>query len=266
MQQKLGGVPETMLIPLWAKAVEAQRDDPIVKDEYALKMMRAIDYDFSKFERARMSQVGVMVRTELLDKAAQAFIHRHPDAVIINIGCGLDTRFFRLDNGRIRWYELDLPEAMEIRKRFFEETDRYKMIAKSVFDFTWPDDIERTNEGVLIIAEGILMYFTEQEVQNLLNKLVEAFPRGEMLMEILSPLLVNRSKHHDAVKKMNAQFLWGVKDGRQVEKFNPRIRLHDEWNYFDYHKRRWRWLGWLATIPAFKRNFNNKIIHLHFVK
>ncbi len=124
MGQNLEGVPETLLIPLWARAVESKQENPIIIDDLSIEMIEKIEYDFSKFDKAWMSQTGVVIRTELLDKATDAFICRNPDAVIINIGCGLDTRFFRVDNGRINWYDLDLPEVIKLGNNFLrKQTD-----------------------------------------------------------------------------------------------------------------------------------------------
>ena len=263
-EQKLKGIPETLLIPLWARAIETKRADPIIRDEYAVNLMENINYDFHKFEKAWMSQVGVSIRTELLDKATQKFIQANPDAVVINLGCGLDTRFFRVDNGSIQWYELDLPEPIRIRRHFFPETERYHMIEKSVFDYTWVQKIQHESQPVLIIAEGLLMYFTERQVKDLLTKLIDFFPHAEMLLEPLAPILAKNSRHHDSIRNMQATFKWGVASGQEVAKLNNRIRLIAEWNYFDYHRDRWRWMVWLS-IPVLKKRFNNQIIHLQFV-
>lgn len=264
MKQKLEGVSETLLIPLWARATETQRPDAIIKDDHAVRMMEQIEYDFTKFEKTWLSQIGVVVRTEILDRAVTNFISKHPDAVIINLGCGLDTRFLRVDNGRIRWYDLDLPEPVRIRRLFFSETDRYRIIEKSVFEDTWQDDLARQEQPVLFIAEGLLMYFTEPEVKQLFARLIDRFSGAEMLLEILAPILVKNKKRHDTVGKMDASFQWGAIDGAAVEKLHPHIRLVQEWNYFDSHRKRWRWYGWLALIPALKKSFNNKIVHLKF--
>lgn len=264
MGQNLEGIPETLLIPLWARAVEAKQQDPIIKDDLSTKIVEKIDYDFSKFEDAWMSQTGVVIRTEILDKATDAFIRKNPDAVIINIGCGLDTRFFRVDNGRIHWYDLDLPEVINIRKQFFEETDRYKTIDKSVFDYSWINEIYTTDKPVLIIAEGILMYFTEEEVKNLMDKLVDSFKEAEMLFEMITPMMAKGSKQHETVKKMNAEFQWGIKNGKEMEKYNSKIRFVEEWNYFDYHKNRWRWMRLFTSITPLKNRFSTMIVRLKF--
>jgi O-methyltransferase involved in polyketide biosynthesis len=261
---KLEGISETLLIPLWARAVEANQARPIIEDRKSIEMMERIEYDFSKFNKSWMSQIGVVIRTQLLDNATKAFIDKYPDATIINIGCGLDTRFSRLDNGKIRWYDLDLPEAIRVRRLFFCETDRYKMIAKSVFDYSWIDEIDPSNGPLLIIADGVFMYFTKQEVKNLMDLFVDSFKEPELLIEVITPTLTKLSKQHDSLSKVDAKFQWGIKSGKELENYNNCIKFIGEWNYFDYHRNRWGWVRWLALIPAFKNRFNGRIIHIAF--
>ena len=212
------------------------------------------------------TQVSIVVRTELLDKAVMVFMDGNPDGIIVNIGCGLDTRFHRLDNGSIHWYNLDLPKPIKIRKHFFEETERYKMIAKSVFDYTWIDNI-KADGPVLIIIEGVMIYFTENEVQTLMNKLVNSFKSAEMLIEITTPHMVKQSKENDLINKqyqINATLKWGVKNGIELEKINNKIKFIEEWHYFDFHRNRWKTIRWLSLIPIFKNRYGNRIVHLNF--
>jgi O-methyltransferase involved in polyketide biosynthesis len=266
MEQKLTGVPETLLVPLWARAIETKHDNPIIKDEKAVEIMDQIDYDFSKFKNQEPTQVSIAVRTEILDNATKDFIDKYPTATIINIGCGLDTRFLKVDNGKICWYDLDLPEVISIRKQFFSESERHKMIAKSVFDYSWIDDIN-TNEHVLIIAEGILMYLTEQEVEDIMGKLAHAFNRAEMLLETTPASLVKQNQKQDLIKdqyQIEAQLQWGIKKGKDIEKLNSHINFIEDWHYFDYHKNRWRIIRWLSLIPTFKDRFGNRIVHIKF--
>ena len=256
MIQNLKGVSETLLIPLWARAVETKRSNPIIIDDKAVEMMEHIEYDFSKFDGRQMPQISIVIRTELLDRATQAFMDRNPDAIIINLGCGLDTRFSRLDNGRIRWYDIDLSEPIRIRKHFFEETDRYHMIAKSVLDYTWIEDIME-DDPVLIIAEGLLMYFNENEVKKLINKLGNVFIKPEMLLEVTTPIVVEKKKEYNNSFLKNAPFRWGIKDVKEITRFNPRITVLNEWNYFDYHKDRR-----IEAKLSLKREYSGRIVHL----
>lgn len=215
MGRSLEGVSETSLVALWARAVEMEQFNPIVKDDKAVEIMGKIDYDFAKLDEEWATQVSVVVRTELLDKATSMFINKNPCAVIVNIGCGLDTRYYRLNNPDIYWYDIDLPEVIDIRRRFFEESDHYFMISKSVFDYSWINLIPK-DKPVLIIAEGIFMYFTEDEVKELLNKFVNMFPNAEMLIETIPYSLVAQNKKQDLINEqyqIEAEFGWGIKKG-----------------------------------------------------
>lgn len=264
MEEKLSGVPETLLIPLWARAKETEGSDPIIKDYNALRIVEKIDYDFSKFDGGWMTQLGVAIRTKILDNCTKKFVSKNPNGVIINIGCGLDTRFFRVDNEEIKWYELDLPESINLRKKFFTENERYKMIPKSVFDYSWFKDIEDSNKKVLIIVEGLLMYFTEAEVKELINEIGIRFPKAELLFETTTPIVVKLCKKHETAGKLDVVFRWGIRSGKEILQYNKKLKVIDEWNYFDYYKKRWKMIGKLSTIPWFKNNFNNRIIHLKF--
>lgn len=265
MKAKLTCVPETLLIPLWTRAVETGRPDAIIKDEKAVEILPGIDYDFSKFEKSWMSQVGVSVRTELLDKATNAFIKQYAEAVIINLGAGLDTRFARLDDGKIKWYDLDVPEAIELRRNFFQETERYRMIAKSVLDFSWLDDVILSGEPVLLIAEGLLMYFEESEVRAIFEKLAGNFPHAEMLIEMLGPALVGKSRYQDSVSKVaGAQFKWSLKNSEELGTWNESIMFVEEWYFTDYYRSRWGWFGLVTRVPLIKKLMANRIVHIRF--
>ena len=187
--KKLTGVPETLLVALYLRAVETRRADGIIKDEKAVEMIQSIEYDFARFNKAWASQVGVAVRTEILDEATTAFIRQYPDASVVNMGAGLCTRFNRVDNGRITWYELDLPEAIEMRRRFFTETDRHRFIEGSITDFDWMEQIRGVgNQPVLFIGEGLFMYFEERDVKDVFIEMADHFPGAELLFEINGPI------------------------------------------------------------------------------
>lgn len=267
MEEKLTGVPETMLIPLWARATETLRDNPIIQDPHAVEMTDRIDYDFSRFESTWMSQVGVSIRTMLLDNAVRAYVDKHPGAVVVNLGSGLDTRVERLkDLDIFCWYDLDLPEGLAFREKFISESQQNKFIAKSAFDLSWTEEINLKGHPLLIIAEGLLMYFTEDEVRQFFKGISQRFPKSEMLFEALAPFIVGKSKKHDTVSKLeNApQFKWGLKKSKSLESWNCGIRFIEEWNYFDYHKDRWRWFRYLGSFPLTRPLFSNRIVHINF--
>jgi len=265
--RKITGVPETLLIPLYARAVETQRPDGIIRDEKAVEMVERIDYDFAKFDKTWMSQVGVTIRTEILDEGTSAFIGTHPEATVVNLGAGLCTRFNRVDNGRVTWYELDLPEVIELRRQFFTETNRRRLIVGSVADFDWMEQIQKgDSQPLLFIGEGLFMYFEEPEVKRIFVELATRFPGADLLFEALAPMIVGRAKHHDAVSKVGGQveFRWGVSSGVACAEWDPRIQFVQEWNYLDRHRDRWRFFRLGAYIPPLKIWMMNKIVRLRF--
>lgn len=263
-ETKISGVPETMLIPLRARYLESKKQNGILSDPKSIEILDRIAYDFSgKKEVSRGTQIGVSIRTEILDEQTNRFLSKNQDAVVVNLGCGLDTCFHRLDNGSVLWYDLDVPEAIELRKKFFNETDRFKFIPKSATDFSWLETIPK-NRPLLFIAEGLLMYFTEKEVKELLSKIGSTFPASEMLFEAMSPWIAKRTDKHADVKNYDAEFKWGIKTGAELEEWNQGIDFIEEWYYVGRHTDdRFPFiLRLLALIPAFKKGM--KIVHIRF--
>jgi O-methyltransferase involved in polyketide biosynthesis len=204
---KITGVAETLMITLYARYLETKRDDSIIKDNKAVEIVENIDYDFTKFDSGWASLLGSVIRAKAYDDAIIAFIKNNPNAVIINLGSGLCTRFFRVDNGEINWYEVDFPEVIELRLSFLSSTDRYKFVAKSIFDFSWMNEIKREpSQPLLIIAEGVSMYLTEEQHKVLFREIREHFQDVNMIMDIVSPSFAKSTKRHDTVSKTNAEF------------------------------------------------------------
>lgn len=256
-EAKLTGVPETMLIPLWARAQETRREDSIIKDFKALDMVEKIDYDFSAFGESKefyKTQVGVAARTKILDTLAKEYIEKNPNGTIINIGSGLDTRPIRLDTKEVNWYDIDLAEGINIRRELIDEKDKLKFIEKSVFDYEWMDLIDK-KENVLIIAEGIFMYFTIEQLKELFKNLADNFKNSNIIFEAMDPMAVGNAKHHESVKKLKtkSEFYSGFKSGKEVESFDTRLNFVKEWYHFDIGGKRWKTMRLLWAIPRFKR-------------
>lgn len=267
--QDMRGVPETMLIPLWARAEETKSPNAIIDDPKAVEIVASIDYDFSRFDQSKYTQLGCAVRTNLFDEATIDFVRRRPGAVVVNLGAGLDTRFERLSEQCVKfdfWIDLDLPEAIRLRRKFFAETPNRILASGSAFCTEWMEMPELQNRPLLIIAEGLLMYFPESEVRSLMVKIAERFPGAEMLAETLGLFPVGRAKRHETVKATQdaPEFLWGIKHRREMERWDSRIHLTGEWDYFDYYRSRWGAMRWMSLIPGFKRAMGCGIAHLQF--
>ncbi len=261
---KLKGVPETMLISLRGRYLETKTKDGIINDPKSVEILDKIEHNFSSAKDiATNIQKGTSIRTQIIDELTQNFLEKHKDALVVNLGCGLDTRFQRLDNNSVLWFDLDVPEAIELRKHFFEETDRFKFISKSVLDFSWIDDVPK-NKPTLFIAEGLLMYFDEDEVKSIFKKISQEFPDSEMILEAMSPFIV-KIKKHPALKDLNVSFKWGVKSGKELEEWGLGINFIKEDYFFDRFRSKIPFSYRIITlIPAFKKMM--KIIHIKFEK
>ncbi len=259
--EKLKGVPKTLLIPLRGRYLETKRQNGIVSDPKSVEIIDSLEHDFAECELPWDSQMLTSVRTEILDEAIGRFLGENPNGVVVNLGCGLDTRLHRLDNGKVEWYELDLPEAIEIRRQFFQENGRYRFIAKDVFDFTWMDEIPNDRPTVFI-AEGLFCYFTEEQVRRILFAIKERFSKSEIMFEIFSPLMTKTWHRHPHLRGAISLFQWTLKEGRSLEKWSTGICCANEWHYFDRHARRWRWMRYFRWIPPLRKIM--KVVHLRF--
>jgi O-methyltransferase involved in polyketide biosynthesis len=229
-------VAETLLIPLYVRAVETQRPDALVRDDQAVAMVEQIDYDFTRIKIAGHDQVGIILRVQQFDSRVRDFVTRHPDAVVVHIGCGLDTRFERVaeSNVRVEWYDLDLPEVMELRQKLVGEATRSHPLACSVFDTGWLDTVSvHGTRPFLFVAEGVLPYFEQAQVQELVLRLKERFPGAELVCDAMTPLLVWLHNWELVFSKIGARLRWGLRDPRDLEKWSAGIRLLDKWYYFE---------------------------------
>ena len=248
--QDLNDISETLIIPLYFRAIESQRADALIKDEKAVELVRQLDYDFARLKRLSSEQVTVLIRLKVFDQCVRAFLVEHPHGVVVDIGCGLNTRFYRLDNGLVEWYDLDLPEVIALRKRLLDETPRCHFIGCSALDPAWLDVVgQRTDRGYLFLAEGVLPFFTETEVKQLVLMLSQRFPGAELVFDAMSPFFVKLHNVQLSFSKLAARLRWGLKHGNCLEAWGPGIRLLNTWFYFDQPEPRLGWLRLLRWFP-----------------
>ena len=137
---ELGDVQETLLIPLYARACDAASRRPVLGDRRARELVDAIDYDFTRFGGLSLS--GSVFRSSIFDGWAARFLREHPAGTVVELGTGLNTRFDRLDNGQVHWFDLDLPDVIALRRLFFSDSERCRMLAGSVLDTEWMDMVD----------------------------------------------------------------------------------------------------------------------------
>ncbi len=248
----LQNVSKTLLISLYLRALESHHQNGLINDPKAVELVDQLDYDFSKLKNITLGQIFPLLRMRESDRRVSTFLTQHPDGIIVDIGCGLDTRFYRVDNGKAIWYELDLPEVMALRSQLLGESSRRQSISCSALDFRWMDEIHRSDgQPILFLAEGVFPYFEQQEVKRLVVALSERFPNSELVFDALPPGFVRWMRWHPSLKAANARLGWGLAQGKELEQWHPGIQLISEWFYFDQPEPRLRWyrlLKWFRPI------------------
>ena len=247
----LNGVSETLLITLYARAVESQRPDALIKDDKALAMVQQIDCDFSRFKLQGHDEIALILRVREFDRLAREFLTRNPDAVVVHIGCGLDTRFERVDNGRVEWFDLDMPDVIELRKSLIGgEGPRYHLLGSSVFEDVWLESlIPYYQHPFLFIAEGVFPYFETAQVKSLVLSLRDHFPGAELVCDAHTPYVVWADNLSLALARTKARLHWKLKHGKEVESWGAGISMLEEWFYFDRPEPRLNAYRWMRFFP-----------------
>jgi O-methyltransferase involved in polyketide biosynthesis len=226
MKIKLTPEQETMLITLHTKA---QPGNPLFFDPKALEILNQVDYDFTKLHVPYKTVILVCQRAKKLDAVTRAFLVDHPKGVVLHLGCGLDGRFWRVDNGNVEWYDLDMLPVIELRQQFCPVSERYHLIASSVTDLGWMDMVMAAGRPVLVVAEGLLMYLGEADVRRLLLQLRESFPGSRLVADVFSGMTARSATRHPSLKQTGATIGWGIDDPHEIETWAKGIHLIEEW-------------------------------------
>lgn len=257
--QSLSGVQQTLLIPLSARVIESRRADTTFRDPEAERIAQQLEADLAFFGQ-EWTQVEVVVgRTAIFDRGVKEFMAAHPGGQVVSLGAGLCTRFHRLDDGAVRWLDVDLPDVMEIKSKLLPATDRYRHFAGSVLDDLFLDQI--APGPVLFVAEGLLMYFDPADVASLLTRLARRSPGGEMWLEAISPLLLRTfGRRSRTVRATGATFRWGLREASELAAFVPGLTVLEIAHPNQVHPERWRWMRIFRFVPVIHEGL--KCVHL----
>ena len=218
----LTGEKKTLLIPLYARALDSRSKRPILGDRKSDEIVRMIDYDFESLRGLGDGNVMV-VRARQIDEWVREFLRSNPDAVVLNLGCGLDTRVTRIrPPPRVSWFDMDYPEVIAERRRFYSDAEGYRMLESSVTEQSWPEKVP-AGRPAMIVAEGVLEYLTEEKVGSLLNRLTDHFPRGQIVFDVMNSFAI-QSGRQKLREETGAEHRWVVDDVRDVDRLNPRLR------------------------------------------
>jgi len=272
----INGVPitdisATMLLTHYGRVLDSRSEDPFLDDPKAEEIVSKINdsmFDsetkllrrLARFKMRKSLAVHAALRAKQYDLYAQEFMNKHPECTVINLGCGLDTRFWRIDNGTIRFFDLDLPKVIELKRGLVQETDRYKMLGKSVFDFEWMDSVLAENNPVILLAEGLFMYLPQSDVQKLILEIGQLVQEGQLVVEMVHEkytrgfnkrVLAFKFKYELGFGKPMT-YQCGIKASNEMEEWSPNLHWIDDWCYFDFETKKLGWMRVLRHIKSFR--------------
>ncbi|NBD33408.1 MAG: class I SAM-dependent methyltransferase [Cyanobacteria bacterium] len=248
-QSQLTGVPRTMILTTRARADEDRRPDGLFRDQYAREWFDRLpwDADLDSFYNAQ-TQTGWAIRANYFDQAVRRQVTASPQPLVIELGAGLSSRYYRLQEDNLYWINLDLPEINDLRCQLDCETDNYKFIGASALEFGWMEQVpSRAAEDVTIVAEGLLMYFDSESVAQLISQLRRRFPGATFIFDIVGMSYRQSAKKLEA---LGAPLQWFVGDLEEVTRMG--VEITEARSLFQLHPERWGFLRWLTWLPLIK--------------
>lgn len=217
---------ETLLATLYARALESRSSNPILSDEMAEAAIRRIDYDF---ERLKVDTLSIAMRAKQFDLWTIDYLADHPDAIVLHLGCGLDSRVFRVKPPpSVRWIDVDFPEVIELRRRLYPERAGYEMVGASLDDLKWTDTLP-TDRPAWILAEGVTMYLSADIMHPLLRQLTDHFPSGAIAFDAISPAATRMARGNRSIRATGATFGgFSVDDPQALKQIAPKLELVKE--------------------------------------
>lgn len=187
-------------------------------DKTAEKIVDSCEYDFSDVDTSEKLAIYMAMRAKQYDELCNRFLTKYPDSIVIHLGCGLDSRCVRVSHTPKMWYDLDFPDVIELRRQYFPEKNDYRLIPCSVTELSWLSLIEHSGEHVIVIAEGLSMYLTEDEMISLIDAIGESFSKATFLFDAYSKTAAKLSRLKNPINAMGAKIYFSMSDPAVLEK------------------------------------------------
>jgi O-methyltransferase involved in polyketide biosynthesis len=200
----LSGVPETLLWNLGRRAAAARSRPSLLDDPRAIEVADRLQYDFAD---ASTGASWHAVRVATFDQAVRRFLRRHPAGTVVALGEGLETQFWRVDNGRVRWLGVDLPGTLDLRRQVLPDGPRQRSLAGSALDLSWAAELDPA-EPVLVTAQGLLVYFTRAEVHQLIASMAERLPGAVFVFDVVPAKMLEFGRGASGSDHDRATELW----------------------------------------------------------
>ena len=211
----MNGVNKTLYIPLYGKAYVSKKGI-ILNDKKAEEIWDAEGFKLKGKSKSKWLAYYMGMRSRVFDDWVIQKISEESDSVVIHIGCGMDSRIERVDPTASIWHDVDFPEVIKERRRYFKETEGYKMIEGDVRSKKWLDKIPKSHHAI-ILMEGVSMYLKEEEVRLLLENLSNHFDKLSILMDCYTVLAAKMSKYKNPINDVGVTEVYGIDNPKQFE-------------------------------------------------
>lgn len=219
---ELNNESKTLFIPLLGKAIMS-KNNLFLSDIKAEEIISKINYNFKLLKQSEWLSMYMSLRASIIDNLCNKYLSNHNNVTVIHLGCGLDSRCLRINQDCDFWYDLDYPNVIELRKKFYNQDEKYKMIASSVLDYDWLNQIN-DNDNILVVAEGLTMYLSEEDIKELISKLENKFKNIYFIFDAYTTFGVKLSKIKNPVNQMNAKIKYGIDNHKDFLKLNKNLK------------------------------------------
>ena len=262
-------VSETALITLKARVVESRKQEPVIEDPIAvecfLKLQSLLPTEIRKRILDRKLPLTltryIALRARKYDLCTKQFLSGYRDGLVVSLGCGFDTRYWRISKEAWKYVEVDLPNVIEVKKQVLGNIVTHPMIGCSVLEEDWIKRIlSIQREHVLFLAEGLLMYLPKDRVINLFRRLAASFTKSEIMFEVVTEKYTKGIRKKIVESKLNARgtragssYDYGIRGGNDIESYSDKIKIVEEWSYFEDEDIEPKILRLLRNFKAFSR-------------
>ena len=257
---KITNVPEYLFKPVYFRAMETRRNDGIIKDELAVKLLDRMTPDCPIVDDWTI-QFGIAIHTLLVDNVVKQFLQQRPTGVIITLEGGLCMRSLLLDNGQAQWFCVDAPYVKPFWNKLIGKSARNHFIPSLVTDLAYLNQFTDQNQEILFIAEGVFLYLKEAEVKQVILTIQQRFAASEIVMEVIGKFILNSTQLFRSKAIPGGRFQWGINDCKKMESWNQGITLINEYFCYDYYKKR---QGLMNILPFIAGGKNRLLKVAHF--
>lgn len=231
----LSSTASTLLITLYSRAALSKKN-MIIKDKKAEEIISLAGYDERKLKVSMKLQALLSLRAYIIDEYTKEFIKKNNgDCIILQLGCGLDSRYTRINDSRIKWYDLDFYGTIEMRKKYYKNSVNYTMISSNVCNLSWLNEIDSFDKPTLIIGEGLFMYLNKNENELVLKKLSKTFKNCEFIFDVFNTPSVKFSRFAPSLRRVHANLKFGYNDHCFMENLVPIKHVATKY-YYDCKK------------------------------